>query len=825
MAEKNKKIVNEENTGNNIVPKGLDSVLHDSMMPYAEYVILDRALPRVEDGLKPVQRRILYTMMELSLEPDKPYRKSARIVGDCLGKYHPHGDTSVYDAMVRMAQPFNQKELLVDGHGNYGSVDGDSPAAMRYTEAKLTPLAMELLRDIDMDTVKFNLNFDDTLKEPDTLPGRFPNLLVNGATGIAVGLATNIPPHNLAEVIDGVIAYIDNSKINLHGMMKYIKGPDFPTGGYVAYGTELERAYETGKGKITMRAKVYIEQGDYDKKNIVITEIPYQVNKASLLQSILNLKEEKKEQMGGVIDIVDESDRNGMRAIIKLKKDADPQAILKFLYKQTDLEKTFGINIVAVADGKPQQMGLLDIIHYYVNYQREVILRRSKYELADCKEREHILEGLVIAVKNIDEVIKIIRKSANTSEARQALCKRFNLSERQSQAILDMRLARLTALEIQKLEAELKELKERIAYLTKVVANKNLQLEIVKNELSEIKKKYKSPRKTELVITTDNIVTESFDDYKEVEDCVVILSHAGSLKKISEKSYNQAQKEINEKTAAHELVKYAVKTQSNYVLYCFSNFGNCFKLNVEDLPECKFKDKGSGLKTLFTEAVADEYITAIYPVYDGLPQGALLFMTREGFVKKSDWSEYNIIKPYFQAMKLKEGDEIINIETDIKDTSLLFVTKKAMCLNADKSDIPTQGRIAVGVRGIALSEGDGVLFCTQVNEDGEIVIISSINTAKRVVLSCIDVLARYRKGVKISEISDADSIIYASRVTEPYDIVIEEEGGEMSALNTEDISIESRTAKGKFIKGKKSIKIANIYKKEDGLNAIAVTSK
>lgn len=397
-----------ENKKISIIQSSLDEVLHNSMMPYAEHVILDRALPRVEDGLKPVQRRILYTMYEMGLTPDKPHRKCAKIVGDCLGKYHPHGDTSVYDALVRMAQDFNMRMPLVNGHGNFGTVDGDSAAAYRYTEARLEELALELLRDIDKETVDFALNFDDSLMEPMTLPGRYPNLLVNGASGIAVGLATNIPTHNLGEVVDGTIAYIDNPKMSLKEMMKYIKGPDFPTGGYVIAGEELETAYRTGRGKIKMRAKINVEK-DGDRKNLIVSELPYQVNKATLLKKIVDLKEEKKDIFVGIADVVDESDRHGMRAVIKLKKEADDKKTLAALYKYTDLECTFGINMVAIANGKPKQLGLIEIIDYYVNYQRDVILRRSKYDLAKAKERAHILEGLIIAVKNIDEVIKIIK--------------------------------------------------------------------------------------------------------------------------------------------------------------------------------------------------------------------------------------------------------------------------------------------------------------------------------------------------------------------------------------------------------------------------------
>ena len=442
--------------------KTIDTVLHESMIPYSEHVILDRALPRVEDGLKPVQRRILYDMFELGNTPDKPYKKSARIVGDCLGKYHPHGDSSVYDAMVRLAQPFNCNEVLVDGHGNFGSIDGDDAAAMRYTEARLSPLALELLRDLDKNTVRWGLNFDDSLKEPEMLPGRFPNLLVNGSTGIAVGLATNIPPHNLGETIDGVVAYIKNPKITLKEMLKIIKGPDFPTGGYILSSSELYEAYSTGRGKIYMRAKMHIEDGNDGKKSIVITELPYQVNKAVLLQKIATLKEEERYNLTGIQDVRDESDREGIRAVIKLKKDASVKKIYNSLLKNTDLQGTFGVNMVAIANGKPKQMGLLDIISYYAEYQREVVLRRTKYDLEQALERAHILEGLIIAIRNIDAVVKIIKTSENTSVAKTRLKEKFKLSDRQAQAILDMRLARLTSLEVYKLEEELKELERLI---------------------------------------------------------------------------------------------------------------------------------------------------------------------------------------------------------------------------------------------------------------------------------------------------------------------------------------------------------------------------
>ncbi|NLZ25709.1 MAG: DNA topoisomerase 4 subunit A, partial [Clostridiales bacterium] len=449
-----------------------EDAMHDSMMPYSEHVILDRALPRVEDGLKPVQRRILYSMHEMGVTPDKPYKKSARIVGDCMGKYHPHGDSSIYGALVKMAQGFNMRMRLVDGHGNFGSVDGDPPAAMRYTEARLSTLALELLRDIDKDTVAWNPNFDDTLKEPVMLPGRFPNLLVNGASGIAVGLATNIPPHNIEEVIDGIIAYIDNPSIKLKDMLKIIKGPDFPTGGFIIPVDPLESIYQTGKGKIKIRARVHIEDDKSDKKNIVITELPYQVSKSELLTRIADLREQHKEILSGISDIVDESDKSGIRAVIKTKREADVDGIAEFLFKRTNLEVNYSVNMVAIADGKPEQMGLMDILRYYVNYQREIIRRRTAFDLKVAKKREEIVKGLLIAIKNIDEVIKIIKTAPSVAAAKAKLRERFDLSEEQAQAIVDMRLKALTRLEVDKLEEELRQLQKSIKELTEILGSK-----------------------------------------------------------------------------------------------------------------------------------------------------------------------------------------------------------------------------------------------------------------------------------------------------------------------------------------------------------------
>ncbi len=786
----------------------LEEVLPSSMLPYAEYVILDRALPRVEDGLKPVQRRILYTMYDMGLTPDKPHKKCARIVGDCMGKYHPHGDSSVYDAMVRMAQDFNMRMTLVNGHGNFGSVDGDPAAAMRYTEARLEPLALELLRDIEKDTVRFGLNFDDSLKEPETLPGRFPNLLVNGASGIAVGLATNIPPHNLGEVIDGVVAYINNPRIKLFEMMKYIKAPDFPTGGYII-ANELLQAYETGRGKITLRAKVSVEEGDNDKKLIVITELPYQVNKAKLLTKIADLREEKKEILGGISEITDESDRNGMRAVIKVKKDADVDKILAALYKFTDLECSFGINMVAIADGKPQQLGLLDIIKHYVAYQREVVLRRTKFDLAQAKERCHILEGLIIAVRNIDEVIQIIKTSESVPAARQRLRDRFDLSERQAQAILDLRLARLTKLEIYKLEQELEELKKLIARLTAIVESKKLQMDVVAEELKEIKKAYKSERKSSLVFDVADIKVEKFDDVRPVEKCVLVYTADDKIKVVQEKNFNMSDKNLSDKSGLNDILKLQLHTETDKVVYSFTNMGNCYKIDFEDIEPGKLKDKGMKYSELCPDAQEGEKPIYFAEVGEKMPKGSLLFYSKLGYVKKSDWKEYNILKYAFQAVKVNEGDEIIGMEIDDPDptTTLFFVTAGGMCLNAYKNDIPTQGRISAGVRGIALADGDYVVYAGQIDGEGEIIIATDGNTIKKVIASQIDPMARYRKGVKIVDLGKGRKVAYCDYVTEPYKFAVQMDDGSLVQADTEeDITIEDRTTKGKNIKLKKGCK-------------------
>ncbi|MBE7078273.1 MAG: DNA topoisomerase 4 subunit A [Clostridiales bacterium] len=780
----------------------LDKVLHSSMLPYAEFVILDRALPRVEDGLKPVQRRILYTMKEMGLTPDKPHKKSARIVGDCMGKYHPHGDSSVYDAMVRMAQGFNMGKTLVNGHGNFGSVDGDPAAAMRYTEARMEPLALELLRDIDKETVSFSLNFDDSLKEPDVLPGRFPNLLVNGASGIAVGLATNIPTHNLEEVINGVVAYIDNPAISLEEMMEYIPSPDFPTGGIII-ANELIQAYKTGRGKITLRAKITAEKTDNGKTNLIITELPYQVNKAQLLRKVVDLREEKKEELAGLDFVADESDRTGMRAVIRVKKDADVDAILKCLYKYTDLEVTFGINMVVIADGKPQQLGLMEIIRHYVKYQQQVIKRRTLFDLEQAEQRCHILEGMIIAVQNIDEVIAIIKQSESTADAKNNLMKRFEISDVQAQAILDLRLARLTKLEINKLEKELKELKQLIKKLKAISKSGELQLQVVKEEITEIKNAYPSPRKSKLVYTreeADGMLATSSEKKPGVK-CVLAYTADHAFKVLTGKQVDGLEKPIEGKFKPQNLALKLLKTVTDKKIFAFTNYGNCHKLDISDPElECKLSDAGATLKELSKDAEEGENVVALFEVGEHMPYGNLMFFTKKGMIKKTEWAEYEQRKDSFPAIKLSENDELIAVEeeTDEEDT-IVMVTKGGICLNATKEDIPTQGRIAGGVRGIMLREDDEVILMSQINGEGEIIIATDEGKFKRVISSQIEPSKRYRKGSIIVGLRDGASVLCACYVTVPYMLAVVEKNGNVSELSSEDVFISVQSARAKKV--------------------------
>jgi DNA gyrase subunit A len=775
--------------GETILERTMDDVMHGSMMPYAEHVILERALPRVEDGLKPVQRRILYTMMELGLAPDKPHRKSARIVGDCLGKYHPHGDSSVYDAMVRMAQPFNMRMPLVDGHGNFGSVDGDSAAAMRYTEARMTPLALELLRDIEKDTVEFALNFDDTLQEPVLLPGRFPNLLVNGASGIAVGLATNIPPHNLGEAIDAVVAQIQNPDISLDELMQRMPCPDFPTGGYLIQSPEIREAYETGRGKLTMRAKTHIETQKNGKPLIVITELPYQVNKAAMLEKILAVTQEKKVLFSGVSDIRDESDRMGTRAVIELKKDTDAEQVLNYLFKYSDLQCTFGVNMVAIAEGRPQQMGLKEIIAHYIRHQREVVTRRTRYELENAKKREHILAGLMIAIDNLDAVIALIRASKTVKAAREGLMERFKLSEIQAQAILDLRLQRLTNLELLTIQKEYQEILALIDKLTAILASDKKLMALIRDELVEIREKYANERRTQLIAAQTDIQVD-VAALKVVEDVTVTIYDGLRARRTPARGTVPANPD--------EIPLYTIPTRTDQSIRLFTDKGACLLLCVEGLPETKAGARPVNLAGLlpFEE---NERIVAAYEENDA---GNLYFITAQGYVKCTPAAQYASRNKRIAAISLKEGDSVLQVEQGREET-ILLITQKGMSIRFALSTVPEMGRTAAGVKCVKLENGDAVLSALQVRDEGEILTLSDRGYAKRSLLFDYEVQGRNGKGLKTFDFkkngSNGTRIAAAFYVCEPFDFAVRQRHGTVTRFNTEDVRIEDRASKGSML--------------------------
>ena len=801
---KNKKT--EETVDNSKIIDGtFEQVLHDSMLPYSEYVILDRALPRVEDGLKPVQRRILYTMLELGTTPDKPHRKSARIVGDCLGKYHPHGDSSVYGAMVKLAQPFNTRMLLVDGHGNFGSVDGDSAAAMRYTEARMTPFALEMLRDLDKDTVPMTLNFDDSLEEPELLPSRVPNLLVNGANGIAVGLATNIPTHNLGEAIDGIVAYIENKDITLEEMMKYIPAPDFPTGGIIVDNQGIYDAYSTGRGRIVVRAKIHTEK-EGERTNIVVTEIPYQVNKAVLLARINELRENNKDLFGNIQDIVDESDRTGMRCVIKLKKDADPDTMIALLLKKTDLQCNFSANMTAIVNNRPMQLGLLDIIKHYVEFQREVIYRRSKYDLDVAEKREHILEGLLKAVNNIREVVDIVLDSKTYQEAKDRLRMRFDLTEKQAIAVLDIPLKRLNKLDINKMLEEQKELLEKISYLTAITNSKARQYTVVKKELLEIKKKYPTPRLSEIVHESMIADVEVDLNAKIKKDGYVVLHYNGNVKFVPDKGYNLASKSIVN-CNPQDLSKKVIKTDSEGMLFGITVKGNAVTFPVSALGEDKWKSRGMSVNK-FAKVDSDDVFVQIFDEKE-VKDKKMLIVTRMGMAKYVDLEEFTFDKKSLTtAMTFKDEDDRIaavelvtppQVDDGTREARgyILSVTQNGMAL-VSYDDIPTQGRKAGGVKLMRFDDDDSLLFATHTDGNGEIISVLDSGYAKRVILGTIEPRMRMAKGNKIFD-TKAGECVFIDVVTEPYDFAVVLPNGEVKSVNTEQIGIEDRANKGKNI--------------------------
>ncbi|MBN2878118.1 MAG: DNA gyrase subunit A [Clostridia bacterium] len=784
-----------------IINQTLEEVMHNSMLPYAEYVVMERAIPRVEDGLKPVQRRILYTMRELQNFPDRPHKKSARVAGDCMGKYHPHGDSSIYDAMVRMAQDFSFRDPLVDGHGNFGSIDGDSPAAMRYTEVRMAPLALELLRDIEKDTVSFSLNFDDTLQEPDMLPGRFPNLLVNGAMGIAVGLATNIPPHNLGEVIDATIAQIDNPEISIDELMEFVPGPDFPTGGYIIGNEGAKDAYETGKGRIVIRAKASIEKISGGKSNIVITEIPYQINKASMLEKILKLSEQKKGILSFINDIRDESDRTGMRAVIEIKKDGDANKILQYLYKYSDLQTNFGVNSVAIAEGKPMLLNLKEMLAYYIEHQKDVVRRRTKFDLEKALAREHIILGLLIAIANIDEVVKIIKTSQSTQDAKRNLMHTFELTGIQAQAILDMRLARLAALEVEKLQEELSALQKLIEKLRGILRSNTKLMNVIKKELLEIKKNYATSRRTRIVKAEDKQLP-SADDFVIVETIVTTVTKHGFIKRLSQNSYNRSDTTavIEDLTGDDVPVTIFEGTTAETILL-FTNTGMCYRLSANDLPEKKWKEKGVHISSLINGFGKDERIVGVLN-YDKVPSsGAVIFTTKHGMIKKCEIAEFDTRTRKIIACGLNNDDEVVWAGASKRGMTVLVISRNGMALNMRQSQISTMGRSAKGVKAIDLSGDDSVLAAYTEADNGELILVTDKGYGKKIPGISFSPQNRGGKGIKTfafnSNGSNGTHLVSAISISEPCEIILHQKSGEVKNLSSNDFHTESIKDSGK----------------------------
>ena len=784
----------------NILSVPMEEVMHMSMIPYAEHVIMDRAIPRVEDGMKPVQRRILFTMNELGITPDTPYRKCARIVGDCLGKYHPHGDSSVYDALVRLAQDFSMRGTLVDGHGNFGSVDGDSAAAMRYTEARMTPLAMLMLRDIDKDTVPFRLNFDDTLKEPDMLPASFPNLLVNGAGGIAVGLATNIPPHNLRESINAVIAQIDNPDITVDELMQIIPAPDFPTGSILLNTPELRTAYETGRGKLLLRAKTHIEDGSAGRKLIVITEIPYQVNKSAMLEKILRLSEEKKAALGCIYDIRDESDRTGMRAVIELRKDADVDKVLAYLFKYSDMQVTFGVNMVAIADGKPRLLSLRRMIRYYIRHRKNVITARTQYELDKAKARAHILEGLMIAVDNLDEVIQLIRKSENPKAAKAGLMERFGLTEIQAQAILDMRLQRLTGLEILALRKEYAELLKTIAELEAILNDEKKLMNVIKKELKAVADQFGDDRRT-TIEEVHNVVEALVKEEKVAEEALVTFSREGYLRRSWPKAKKAAQPEDGQ---PDDPPVYSFETDTDHTLFFFTNIGNCYQLNVGALPEMnKPKDRGSLLSGVLAGLENGEepvyLMCATAEELNTLPD--LLFVTSRGQLKRSAASEYAVKRSKFGALNLREGDSLHAVLSLDVSSDVLMISETGMCIRFHADQVPAMGRVSGGVKGMTLDLSDRILWVGQPAAADQLLLFTERGFGKRVPYTDYEPQARGGKGVKTfyyqKSGSNGTRIAGVALITAPgQTVVIHQKTSQPTQLSADEIILQSKQDRG-----------------------------
>lgn len=762
---------------------------------YAMSVIVGRALPDVRDGLKPVHRRILYSMQELGLEPQKGYRKCARIVGEVLGKYHPHGDSSVYDALVRMAQDFSLRYMLVDGHGNFGSVDGDSAAAMRYTEAKMNKIAVEMLRDIRKETVDFMPNFDGEEKEPVVLPSRYPNLLVNGSSGIAVGMATNIPPHNLGEIIDGTIMLIDNPETTVLELMTAIKGPDFPTGAIVMGKAGIRAAYETGKGKIVVRAKAEIEE-ENGRNRIVVTEIPYQVNKAKLIENIADLVKDKK--ITGISDLRDESDREGMRIVIELKRDANPNVILNLLFKHTKMQDTFGVIMLALVDNEPKVLNLKEVLTHYIAFQKEVVTRRTVFELNKAEARAHILEGLKIALDNIDDVINIIRSSKTSDIAKSTLMERFQLSDKQAQAILEMRLRRLTALERDKIEEELNEIIQYIEYLNSILADEMKLLGVIKEELIEIKNKYNDERRTEIQKVVNEI---DIEDLIQEEDVVITLTNSGYIKRISADTYS-AQRRGGRgiqamTTKEDDFVENVLITSTHSDVLFFTNKGRVYKKRAYEIPDAGRTAKGTNIINLIP-IEQDERIETVLTIADEIREGYLFMATKKGLVKKTHLSEFkNLRKNGLIAISLREGDELLKVKVTRGDADIVIVSEHGNAIKFNEQDVRAMGRTAAGVKSMNLREDDIAVCMDIAVDDEDLLVISENGFGKRTPL--VEYKRQNRGGVGLItyKISEKTGKVVGATVCKAEDeLMLINTSGVAIRINVSDVSVTSRATMG-----------------------------
>ncbi|MFJ8259135.1 DNA gyrase subunit A [Peribacillus asahii] len=788
-----------EQERSNVKEINISTEMRTSFLDYAMSVIVSRALPDVRDGLKPVHRRILYAMNDLGITADKPYKKSARIVGDVIGKYHPHGDSAVYETMVRMAQPFNYRHMLVDGHGNFGSVDGDQAAAMRYTEARMSKISMELVRDLNKDTIDYQDNYDGSEREPAVMPARFPNLLVNGSSGIAVGMATNIPPHQLGEVIDGVLALSKNPDITIQELMEYIPGPDFPTAGYILGRSGIRKAYETGRGSIVQRAKVDIEVKPNGKQMILVTEIPYQVNKARLIEKIADLAREKR--IEGITDLRDESDRNGMRIVMEVRKDVNTSVLLNNLYKHTSMQTTFGINLLALVDGQPKVLNLKQCLYYYLEHQKVVIRRRTEFELRKAEARAHILAGLRIALDHLDEVIALIRSSKTTDIAREGLMEKFSLSEKQAQAILDMRLQRLTGLEREKIEEEYQAIMALIAELKAILADEEKVLEIIREELLEIKERFNDTRRTEILLSGFESLED--EDLIPEETIIVTLTHNGYIKRLPASTY-RSQKRGGRGiqgmgTNEDDFVEHLLTTSTHDTLLFFTNKGKVYRAKGYEIPEYGRTAKGLPLINLI-EVEKGETVNAIIPVEEFVDDWFLFFTTKYGISKRTPLSSFAHIRNNgLIALGLREDDELISVRMTDGNKQVIIGTKTGMMIRFPESDVRTMGRTAAGVKGISLRAEDEVVGMEILEEQEEILIVTKNGYGKRTAEEEYRIQSRGGIGIKTCNVTEKNGELVSIKTVVPgaeEDLMLITAAGVLIRMAVEDISKTGRSTQG-----------------------------